>query len=803
MRTRAPRFSVRRSGPDVRIALASLDYPPRSTEGVARQRHALAEGLLRIGHDVHVVTLGTRRESVNEGGVWVHRYARSDAVNTFLTTLPVLDRPLTDAQLLCEGVLELADRLPIDVVDVPLWLAQPLALVRHAPCPVVIWLQTTLLHLIELQQRDPRAHEKMLADIDRFGLTAAAGCIADSHSILSDVERLYDLPGLAARTPVVYPGLPDTAPASATSKAGDGFEVLVVGRLEQRKGTRLLLDALPRLLGSAPGMRIRFVGRDNSAADGFQRETGLTYPDAFARRYPELASRVRFDGYVDDAMLAERYAAADVLLHAALYESFGLVFLEAMRASLPTVAFRSGGAAEVFSGGERDGAVLCEPVDTDGLIAAVAALARQPERRAALGRAARCAFEAGFTSQRMARETAAGYARIIADRRAGSIGLRRSSRMFQVMEALQDRDAVSRIARTNASTLAELGAERPILALFAEATVRAETGRLRGARFHGDDTAIFHYWGFSRLERVIERFSGRKAIHYHNITPPHFFAGRTAHYEMTTRGYAQLDRIADRFDLVIGDSNYNLEGYALHLSVPRPMLCVYPVVDAEALQAAPWNEDLAARTSDASDGAVWLFVGRFAPNKRQDDVMRAFDRYAAGTGTGRLLLVGDMTAVPAFVEQLADLRERLPNGGRIEFVPSVGDESLRAYYRAADLFVCASEHEGFCMPLAEAMAFDVPTLALDKGAVGETLGASGLLVSEWDPQDVANLAAQLLGSPERRETVVAAQRERLRAFSPAAIRRCLGDVVRYLREGTQSPLFIYLDPGRLRRLEAS
>ncbi len=786
----------------MRIALASLDYPPNSTEGVARQRHALAHGLVRLGHEVHVVTPGARRESMNDDGVQVHRYSRGDSFNSFLPELPVLDRPLSDAQLLCEGVLALADRLPLDVVDVPLWLAQPLALVRHAPCPVVVWLQTTLLHLVELQARAPRTHERLLVDIDRFCLTGASGCIADSRSILSDIERLYDLPDLGARTSVVFPGLPATAPPSP-ALPHDGFEVLVVGRLEQRKGTRLLLDALPRLLDAAPGLRIRFVGRDNSSGDGFQRETQLTYPDAFARTHPQLMARVEFEGYVDEPTLAKRYASADILLHPALYESFGLIFLEAMRASLPTVTFRSGGASEVFADGESQGGVLCEPGDTDGLIAAVGSLARDPERRASLGRVARKTFESAYTSDRMALATAGVYERIVAGRQDRSRERRRSSRMFQIMEALQDRDAVSRIARTNASTLAELGAERPVMALFAEKTVRAETGRLRGARFLPGDSAIVHYWGFSRLERLIEEFPGRTAIHYHNITPPHFFAARTAHYEMTARGYAQLDRIADRFDLVLGDSNYNLEAYADHLSVSKPMLCVYPVVDADAVQAAPWNRELAARIKEASGGPLWLFVGRFAPNKRQDQIMRAFDRYATEAGTGRLTLVGDMTSVPSFVHRLTRLREQLSNGHRIEFVPSVSDEVLRAYYRAADLFVCASEHEGFCMPLAEAMAFGVPTLGLDRGAVGETLGASGLLLKEWDPRHVAEVAAEVVGDRARRDEILSAQRKRLESFSAAAVRERLAAAVKYLRAGTASPFFVHPEPRRSRLLEAS
>jgi glycosyltransferase involved in cell wall biosynthesis len=361
------------------------------------------------------------------------------------------------------------------------------------------------------------------------------------------------------------------------------------------------------------------------------------------------------------------------------------------------------------------------------------------------------------------------------------------------MEALQDRDAVSRITRTNAAMLAELGAERPVMALFAESTVRAETGRLRGARFRPRDAAIFHYWGFSRLERLITRFPGRTAIHYHNITPPRFFGPRTPHYEMTLRGYRQLDRIADHFDLVIGDSTYNLSAYARHLSSPKPALCLHPVIDADALRAAPWDSEYAARIRATADGPVWLFVGRFAPNKRQDQIMRAFDRYAARAGGGRLLLVGDMTAVPAYVARLEQLRGELASGWRIDFVPSVADDILRACYRSADLFACASEHEGFCVPLAEAMAFDVPTLALDRGAVGETIGGAGLLVQDWDAGDVATRAAAILEDPHHRASLIDAQHQRLQAFAPAAIKARLAAAVAFLREGTPSPLFVSTD----------
>ncbi len=768
----------------MRIGLVSLDYPPDAVEGVARQRQALAHALARLGHDVHVVTTGARPETTIGGGVTVHRY-HADRVHQFHVGLPVLDRPLTDAQLLCEGVLDVHGRVGLDVVDVPLWLAQPLALLRHAPCPVVVWLQTTLLQLVELQQRPPRPHERVLAEFDREALRHAAGCIADSSSIVTEIARLYGTDRLDEKATLVYPGI-DDRPVTRRP-ANRGVEALVVGRLEQRKGTADLCAALPRLLAAVPGLRVRFVGRDNSGADGFKRASGHTYPEAFAAAHPELTDRVVFEGYVDDAALAQRIAAADLLLHPARYESFGLVFVEAMRAAVPVVAFAVGGALEVFASGAADGAVLVPPPDLDALVDATIALARDAARRRGLGAAGRRAFETRFTSERMARDTAAVYARL-AGQPAPAAG--RAPRLFHVMEALQDRDAVSRIARTNAGLLASLGGERPVMALFAAEGVRAETGRLRGLRPRPGDAAIVHYWGYSRLERRVRTWPGPLALHYHNITPPEFFAPGSAPYEMTRRGYAQLARLVDRFDLLIGDSSYNVAELGGMVGQPRPGLCLYPVVDREALTGAPWDPLPAARLAGDADEPLWLFVGRMAPNKRQDATMRAFDRFVARTGRGRLALVGDMTAVPGYTAQLAALQRTLAHGARITLVPSVSDEALRGFYRRASVFVCASEHEGFCLPLAEAMAFGVPVVALDRGAVAETVGRAGLLVVNWDDDEVADLVADLLASPWRQAPLVAYGTRRLQAFSASAARERLAAAVQFLRDGTPSPLFI-------------
>src|SRR5262249_34346554 len=125
---------------------------------------------------------------------------------------------------------------------------------------------------------------------------------------------------------------------------------------------------------------------------------------------------------------------------------------------------------------------------------------------------------------------------------------------------------------------------------------------------------------------LLQLFEGRRALYYHNITPPTFFAPGTALHHLTNDGHTQLRSIVNAFDLLIGDSRYNLTELAPLLDRPRPTIPIYPVVDPEAHRSAPYDEGLLARLRSAG-GVNFLFVGRVARNKQQDRLLRMFDYY--------------------------------------------------------------------------------------------------------------------------------------------------------------------------------
>lgn len=362
--------------------------------------------------------------------------------------------------------------------------------------------------------------------------------------------------------------------------------------------------------------------------------------------------------------------------------------------------------------------------------------------------------------------------------------------VYQVMESLGVGDGVSEIARRNAALLAELGQPAKILVRHAERSLRRETEDAAVVRAHPDAALFFHYWGRNDSLWMLDAVRGRKAVCYHNMTPPAFFVPGSALHRNAVAGREQLRAIADAFDVVAGASRYNAEEFARHTTRGQPVIPLHPVVEPAELRAAPYDR----RVVDAVRGGAALnvvFVGRLARNKRQDRLMEVFDYYHRHVARdARLWLVGDDRFDPAYTEELRRLHAALPSAARITFTGKVPAAALHAYQRAADVVLCASEHEGFCLPLAHAMALDVPVIAHAAAAVPETVGDGGLLVHDWDTARVAELMHLVVTDAALRARLVQAGREAVRRFSAAEARRRLAGLVAFLEGGKLDSLSV-------------
>jgi L-malate glycosyltransferase len=328
-------------------------------------------------------------------------------------------------------------------------------------------------------------------------------------------------------------------------------------------------------------------------------------------------------------------------------------------------------------------------------------------------------------------------------------------RIHQLLAALSYGDAISNEALAIQAHLRRAGHESDI---FAEGVHPRMAARARPlwqyAEVSGPETVcLFHFSIGSAAGRLIHGAPDRLVCIYHNITPAHFFMGFHPHLAgLCYHGRRELEAFAPRAELGLGDSEYNrreLEEAGFTRTAVLPI-----VLDLEAYRRPP--APVVSRLY--RDGRVnVLFVGRIIPNKRIDDLIRAFALYQRHFEShSRLLLVGDHRGHEHYYDRLQEMVRAL-GVQEVVFSGHVDDEDLLAYYAAADTFLCLSEHEGYCVPLVEAMVFGLPVIAYDAGAVRETLRGGGVLLEEKPPERVAGLLHEVHQNASFRQAVLAGQ----------------------------------------------
>jgi glycosyltransferase involved in cell wall biosynthesis len=362
--------------------------------------------------------------------------------------------------------------------------------------------------------------------------------------------------------------------------------------------------------------------------------------------------------------------------------------------------------------------------------------------------------------------------------------------IHHVMEALADGDGVTNVALGTAKLLREHGEPGTIHARFIAPAFAHEAQPRHELLAHPDGALLFHFWNYNTSTWTLHALHGRRAIYFHGITPPQFFAPGSDLHRMTSEGYVQLSRLVNSFDLVIGLSLDALRTVCGHLSRPRPALHMYPVIEADECRRMPVDGRVLAALKSSGDVNL-VFVGRIVRNKRQDQLLRMCERYHELNPNARLHLVGNDVCDPVFRAELEAQRLAMRAGDRVTFTGKVSEGAMWAYLRGADVFVTATEHEAFCLPVAHSMALEVPVVALAATAVPETLGGAGMIVSQWDPAAVASIVHRQVRDRALRASVSAHQSAALDRFSTDAGRALMTAVVEVLRTGTWSPLFAW------------
>jgi glycosyltransferase involved in cell wall biosynthesis len=330
-------------------------------------------------------------------------------------------------------------------------------------------------------------------------------------------------------------------------------------------------------------------------------------------------------------------------------------------------------------------------------------------------------------------------------------------RIHQVLATLGYGDAIGHEVLGIQRVLRSAGYESEIFVETADHRLEPQTRDFRELVdiSHPDSLLLHHFSLGSKASRTAFALPDRMALIYHNITPPEYFVGvhRTL-ARQCFRGRRELKAYADRCDFALGDSEFNRQDLET-LGFPRT--AVLPVVpDFSHLDREPnW---LIARDFD-DDWTNILFVGRVIANKKIEDLIRVFHAYhTIFNSRSRLLIVGAQGGFERYTASLHQLAGTLGTT-HVHFVGHVSDEELIAFYECADLFLCASEHEGFCVPLVEAFYKQVPVLAYAATAVPSTMDGAGVLYDDKDPIHVAGLMDAIMSNAALQDLIVDGQSE--------------------------------------------
>ncbi len=359
---------------------------------------------------------------------------------------------------------------------------------------------------------------------------------------------------------------------------------------------------------------------------------------------------------------------------------------------------------------------------------------------------------------------------------------RRRPAVHQVLATLGYGDAIGHEVLGIQRVLREAGCESDIFVETADRRLEDLTRDYRELvdASHPDNLLLHHFSIGSKASRTAYAVPDRMALIYHNITPPEYFVGlhRTL-ARQCFRGRRELLAYRDRCDLAMGDSPFNREDLD-RLGFPRT--AVLPVVpDFSHLDRVP--NDFVARQFD-DDWTNILFVGRVIANKKIENLIRFFDAYHTRFNPrSRLIIVGVFSLFERYMAALTHLVEEL-RLEHVHFTGHVSDEELVAYYDVADLFLCASEHEGFCVPLVEAFYTGVPVLAYAATAVPSTLDGAGVLFHDRDPNHVASLMDVVLTHGPLGDEIVAGQTEAVRRLQAQDF---AGTLLRFVDEILASP----------------
>ncbi|MEY2558432.1 MAG: hypothetical protein QOE34_1857 [Verrucomicrobiota bacterium] len=609
----------------------------------------------------------------------------------------------------------------------------------------------------------PCLHDESYAYLPEVALAfrQASQLFFNSEGELELALRLYG-PGIWSKSILVGEGVefdpaPDVSNGSHFQDKNDRF-LLYLGRKDEGKNTPLLLRAFRRFRAVRPNCDLRLVLAGNGTAilNGSEGVKDL--------------------GLVSEEKKRELLRGCTALVQPSQKESFSRVMMEAWLHGKPVAAHACCLATAIPVKKARAGWLADSEEEWAKLFVELDRASEKDLRQ--LGENGRnYAASAADWDLVMQRYETALPSPSTNEPQSQPVDISAAPAINQFLPDLAYGDAISNHAIWIREQLRTFGFRSEIYVRFIDPRVARECHPFTPEAVEASDAAIYHHSIGTDITPCLRAFGGPKCLIYHNITPAEFLEPyRPEFAQILTQGRKDMPLLAPQFPTSRGDSGYNAKELA-EAGFLNPG--VLPVAVDPARWDAPPDYELMRTLQDGRTNI--LYVSRFAPNKRQDQLVVAFSHYLQLDPTARLILAGKPEVNDPYVVHVRETVSSLGLEQSVVFTGSITDAQLQAYYRTAHLFWSMSAHEGFGVPLIEAMWFDLPILAFKSSAVPETLGEAALMFDqETKLVEVAALARLLVADRSLRDNMISAQRKRRLEFLPGKVAPLLKNIVREL-----------------------
>lgn len=754
------------------LCLLTKTYPPAPIGGIGRHMHQLSQAMARLGHQVHVLTCGAEHDSVDfEDGVWVHRICAKPQSAATVRGICVPQHIWNHSATMLAEVRRIAQSRKVDAVIAPIWDCEGIAFLVDGHFRLVTGLYTTFQQWLQTTGNRPYDNAFMesfirpMLALEKLLFEQSDGILADSRAIIGDIESAYDLQFEAAKLGLVLLGLDDWSGQPVVEPqalSGGAVRVLFVGRLEERKGIDVLLQAAKTVLSSHHQVHLDIVG-DNTLVG----TNDLTYRAVFDadREANSVRDRVHFHGEVSEPRLRGFYQACDIFVAPSRFESFGLILLEAMMFGKPVIGCRAGGMTEIVEHGVSG--LLAEPGDVGSLTSCLLQLLADPQLRARVGDAGRRRYLARFTAEAMARatlefisrlperitpaardpvETPVSRDRVRLEPALPVAARSRPRHRITIINSIVARnDAVSAAVRDMFHMLsADPELDVSVFAArndFSELPCRIVSDSaqlLLQADYLSADLIIWHfgiaYEFFNAL--LVGNGSARQVVVFHNITPKEYVSEALS--PLIDRSLQQCHnmRCADEIWNV---SEVNAE-VARTIGVQEQRIRVIPLcVDAPPLGALHDKERAAINL---------LFVGRFVKSKGVLDLLEAVTRLPRQEiAPFRLTLAGNLEfSDPLYVDELRRKIAACNLSRDVRLLGTVDEATMGQLYRRAHILVIPSYHEGFCKPVIEGLRAGCIPVGYAASNLLEVAAGLRRMVATGNVDALAGALAELLSA---------------------------------------------------------